>query len=73
MLSIVLTTCRLTRQSPGLVNDNFLQCMTVQNVDKPTGEVLVNLTHSGVCHSDLAVMTNAVSTPTVVIRVEQRF
>ncbi|RMZ71066.1 alcohol dehydrogenase II [Pyrenophora seminiperda CCB06] len=34
----------------------------IQNLDMPepgAGEVLINLTHSGVCHSDLSVMTNA--------------
>jgi propanol-preferring alcohol dehydrogenase len=31
-------------------------------LDMPTpgpGEVLVNLTHSGVCHSDMGIMTNS--------------
>lgn len=33
----------------------------IETLDMPEpgpGEVLINLTHSGVCHSDLAVMTN---------------
>merc|ERR1711977_286803 len=34
----------------------------VEEVDTPkpgVGEVLINLTHSGVCHSDMGIMTNS--------------
>ena len=34
----------------------------IEEIDTPkpgVGEVLVNLTHSGVCHSDMGVMSNA--------------
>lgn len=43
---------------PGLLSTKL------EEVDTPEpgpGEVLVHLTHSGVCHSDYAVMTNGVS------------
>lgn len=36
----------------------------IEEIDVPepgAGEVLINLTHSGVCHSDYGVMTNSVS------------
>ncbi|KAK5273989.1 hypothetical protein LTR99_000756 [Exophiala xenobiotica] len=45
----------LVYDSPGNVSAK------VEYVDTPrpgTGEVLVKLTHSGVCHSDMAIMTN---------------
>ncbi|KAK5467802.1 hypothetical protein LTS15_000775 [Exophiala xenobiotica] len=45
----------LVYDSPGHVSAK------VEYVDTPrpgTGEVLVKLTHSGVCHSDMAIMTN---------------
>jgi len=35
----------------------------IETIDTPTpgpGEVLVRLTHSGVCHSDMGVMENSV-------------
>lgn len=45
----------LVYDSPGNVSSK------VEYVETPrpgTGEVLVKLTHSGVCHSDMAIMTN---------------
>ncbi|EXJ80981.1 alcohol dehydrogenase [Capronia epimyces CBS 606.96] len=50
-----------TKHKALIYNDPGHISTTVEFVDTPkpgVGEVLVKLTHSGVCHSDLSVMTN---------------
>ncbi|KAK7217030.1 hypothetical protein V2G26_005033 [Clonostachys chloroleuca] len=51
------------KQHKAIIYDNPGAVSTkVVDIDTPTpgpGEVLVNLTHSGVCHSDYGVMTNS--------------
>ncbi|WPH04116.1 Hypothetical protein R9X50_00700100 [Acrodontium crateriforme] len=56
------TTSELPKKYKAVIYDEPGKISTkVVELDMPTpaaGEVLVNLTHSGVCHSDLGVMTN---------------
>ncbi|KAI1946088.1 hypothetical protein LOZ57_003839 [Ophidiomyces ophidiicola] len=57
-----MVTVEIPKQAKAAVYDNPGNVSTqVTMVDVPepgTGEVLINLTHSGVCHSDLGIMTN---------------
>ena len=47
----------LTPLSSNVPGFNLVQ---VDTPEPGPGEVLVNLTHSGVCHSDMAIMLNGV-------------
>jgi propanol-preferring alcohol dehydrogenase len=45
--------------NPGTVSTKVVELDVPEPGDN---EVLINLTHSGVCHSDLGIMTNTVCT-----------
>ncbi|KAL1957067.1 hypothetical protein VTO42DRAFT_6325 [Malbranchea cinnamomea] len=57
------STPQIPKQAKAVVYDNpgtISTQVTMVDVPEPgPGEVLINLTHSGVCHSDFGVMTNS--------------
>lgn len=46
----------LVYDSPGKISTKI---ETIETPKPGVGEVLINLTHSGVCHSDMGVMTQS--------------
>jgi alcohol dehydrogenase, propanol-preferring len=58
-----MTTAEIPAKHKALVYDEPGKISTkIEEIDTPkpgVGEVLIHLSHSGVCHSDMGVMTNS--------------
>lgn len=68
---------KVPKMHKACVYDNPGSCsIAVRQVETPEpgpGEVLVKLTHSGICHSDYGVMMNTVSRPVSMTELPTRY